>query len=968
MKRIYLLILGCVSFLGTFVLSVFSPGSLGSKTVAIALCSVLGINSTSWCYSNINGSVNAAITNNNKVENQGNLQSVRPEFLKPDLPNKSQNQSPPNQNNNPNPNNIEKPDDSAKPTNTNSNPNQNVPSESISNESCNPQLMSNSAQPGTQVIVKGVPNSFNQIAVGIKTKEMEGFFPVLSHRLNGGDLSIFVPFHPTNIKTGGEVELLIANGNNVCSSLQLNIEPLAMKPENAGNTKKILLKSQSFLNTIIQTSNVDQKLLMGDPQNVPENLKLLSFIQWIIDHPQNPNSLKQIAENKAPILEGQKIDYQLFDNLLANTGLNEEMDNLINFVKQKSQIKSGNSSEIIGTKSLSKSSKYQELASLNSSLFNFAFDCNTLVVSNAQKLDDCMWGQKSWEETKNSQDFQVLVDQVKLILSGFAISISLLSLGAALPIASGIIFGSSMGVTIVEMLVEANVTLMPSELTKLEFTASPTSIKKDQSGTVTEITLDAKSGIFPFTIGGLVDLILNTIDVNKFFVRSPKLALSPYKKGIQENLGRLNNLNSIRKALGSVLEPYFKFLDTNIGGFGPNEYKNIKVDKNYVTSSVGPYGKIRIFGNNDYLGIEKGWTTLIVTTNESKFAGKTISKNQSIEVTDQDPPPPPPPNCCGGGSHGDPHLITFDGFKYDHQAMGEFILAKSTDNSFEVQVREAAVPGHSNVSVNSATAIKLGSDRVAFYAKDLPDADTSTPVRVNGKPTVIQGTLNLPGGGKISNNGGGYIVQAPTGEQVAISVSQFSSAPLLDISPSISKNRQGQMMGLLGNFNGNPNDDLRTRSGEIIKPQSSVNEVKQITQNFNIAQWIPIPLDEVESVYLNELHKKFGDSWRISQAESLFDYAPGKNTESFTNRAFPNGFQILRMLLPQQVQMAEKACREAKVGADRLEGCMFDVGVTGNADFAKVAANALTNIVKDKVEQEIKKNIPPVKIPGLRFP
>jgi hypothetical protein len=100
----------------------------------------------------------------------------------------------------------------------------------------------------------------------------------------------------------------------------------------------------------------------------------------------------------------------------------------------------------------------------------------------------------------------------------------------------------------------------------------------------------------------------------------------------------------------------------------------------------------------------------------------------------------------------------------------------------------------------------------------------------------------------------------------------------------------------------------------------------------------------------------------------LFDYAPGKNTESFTNRAFPNGYQILRMLLPQQVQMAEKVCRDAGVPAERLEGCLFDVGATGNADFAKVAANMATNFIKKQLNQQIQQNLPiPLKIPGLSF-
>jgi hypothetical protein len=330
--------------------------------------------------------------------------------------------------------------------------------------------------------------------------------------------------------------------------------------------------------------------------------------------------------------------------------------------------------------------------------------------------------------------------------------------------------------------------------------------------------------------------------------------------------------------------------------------------------------------------------------------------------------PKPQPQDGGGTTWGDPHLVTFDGIKYDHHAVGEFILAKSTDSNFEVQVREAAVPASSQVALNTAAAMKVGSTRVAFYVKDFPDSDTTNPLRVDGKPTVIQGgSLSLPGGGSISQvNQGSYIVEWATGERVGVKVDSFGSSALLDINPALPQTRQGQLIGLLGNFNGNPDDDLKSRDGKVLPPQSTINQVSQITQN--LTNWVPIPLNQVESLFLEQLHKQFGDSWRISQQESLFDYAPGKNTESYTNRAFPNGFQVLRMLLPAQVQAAEAACRQAGVPSERLEGCLFDVGVTGNADFAKVAANALTNVVKDRIQNEIQQRIPvPVKIPGLPF-
>jgi hypothetical protein len=90
-------------------------------------------------------------------------------------------------------------------------------------------------------------------------------------------------------------------------------------------------------------------------------------------------------------------------------------------------------------------------------------------------------------------------------------------------------------------------------------------------------------------------------------------------------------------------------------------------------------------------------------------------------------------------STNDPHLTTFDGLKYDLQTVGEFTLIKSNNSAFEVQARQSPYNNSASLSINSAVAMKVGSNRVALYAQGFPDADTTTPLRVNGKPTTIEG-------------------------------------------------------------------------------------------------------------------------------------------------------------------------------------------------------------------------------------
>lgn len=74
-------------------------------------------------------------------------------------------------------------------------------------------------------------------------------------------------------------------------------------------------------------------------------------------------------------------------------------------------------------------------------------------------------------------------------------------------------------------------------------------------------------------------------------------------------------------------------------------------------------------------------------------------------------------NTSQGRSYGDPHIATYDNTSYSFQTVGEFILTKVGDN-FEVQARQK--PQRDDFSLNTAVAINLYGDRIAYYAEDVP--------------------------------------------------------------------------------------------------------------------------------------------------------------------------------------------------------------------------------------------------------
>jgi hypothetical protein len=80
------------------------------------------------------------------------------------------------------------------------------------------------------------------------------------------------------------------------------------------------------------------------------------------------------------------------------------------------------------------------------------------------------------------------------------------------------------------------------------------------------------------------------------------------------------------------------------------------------------------------------------------------------------------------------------------------------------------------------------------------------------------------------------------------------------------------------------------------------------------------------------LQPQFAHTWRVTDETSLFDYAPGRSTKTFTFPSFPK--EKIPPLKPKNKALAQRVCRgitEKNLQAD----CVFDVATTGDPIFAK---------------------------------
>jgi hypothetical protein len=256
--------------------------------------------------------------------------------------------------------------------------------------------------------------------------------------------------------------------------------------------------------------------------------------------------------------------------------------------------------------------------------------------------------------------------------------------------------------------------------------------------------------------------------------------------------------------------------------------------------------------------------------------------------------------CANGTSIGDTHLTNFAGLMFDFQAAGDFLLA-DTGPDFVVHTRQlSGAPTWPDASVNKAVALKMGPTRAAVCLN---------PARlvVDGRRVQLAdgGGLGVPGG-KIVRIRNTYVFTRPTAEEVRAEVNDG----WINVSLGVGRVAQAKVRGLLGNANGNTGEnDLAGRDRTVLR----------------------------RPVSFPDLYRKFGDSWRLSERQSLAAQLCGRSTGGGNpRRSFYAGD-----LNVDVYKKARAACAAAGVPeGELLDACTLDTAVTGKSEAARVFIGA----------------------------
>jgi hypothetical protein len=281
-------------------------------------------------------------------------------------------------------------------------------------------------------------------------------------------------------------------------------------------------------------------------------------------------------------------------------------------------------------------------------------------------------------------------------------------------------------------------------------------------------------------------------------------------------------------------------------------------------------------------------------------------------------------------NEGDPHLTTVDGVHYDFQGAGEFVALRDYDG-LEIQIRKAPIATTFNpgpdpydelavcVSLNTAVAVAVAGHRVSYEPNisGVPDP-SGLQLRVDGELTTLDSQgIDLGNGGRVVNSAAG---------NGSIEI-DFPNETVMFVVPNWWASQSKWYLNV---------DVFHTPAVEgVLGAIARDSWLPALPDGTSLG---PMPAG-LHQRYV-DLYQTFADAWRVDNETSLFDYAAGTSTETFTLQSWPPEsppcvLPEIPPVNPADPITAHKVCRPI-VGENRKADCVFDVTVTGERGFARI--------------------------------
>ena len=322
-----------------------------------------------------------------------------------------------------------------------------------------------------------------------------------------------------------------------------------------------------------------------------------------------------------------------------------------------------------------------------------------------------------------------------------------------------------------------------------------------------------------------------------------------------------------------------------------------------------------------------------------------------------------------GGTWGDPHFTTLDGSSYTFNGYGEYTYVAIASSSipvngplnpdatnlvFNAQVRTSPLTFPNETSSNTATVIRGLSAKsndpqareisitisqreflVVRRGNETLDLNAASDDSVATNASVV---LYFPDMTLERNRTSGVLTLSWfVGVSIQINPISVSAAAsnalILNIGISVAGLHQGRTFGLLGSYDNDRTNDLRTRDGNVIGLATALT--------------------------LEQIHRQFGQTWAITPDRSLFYYESSSSASFYAeqNRIFtplfsspePPTARINATMAACNIGSSLSNNRSAWSVSQRT--CYYDIAITNDLSIgraSRAAADAVVQINNDQ--------------------
>ena len=472
-----------------------------------------------------------------------------------------------------------------------------------------------SAAPLEEVGLGILPEEFTEPVLAVVTEENNEIGVMTFVELSeDGSATLFTPFYPGTSLGGGDVKVQVTDGLVSCPLVDFSIEEIRSAP---GEVSRVVDALQEVIRVQAAEFGLTLQDLTAGPTELPRQAIPLAAAQRLLDHPDNPDSLRAMGEGTAPFFE-EASDNALLDAVVAHLGL-------VGLVERGSKV----------TSALARVALPSELPGCGDS---------------AENLDLCMKVAAFAEKSLNESDGPA-VEQLKqdvalsiVVLNLFPFTRNLVKvteetvsevkkdLDKAFPVIG-------LALLIKKWSEEAAAALLPSSFSSLDLNLFPAVMEEDlEAGEWSALLIAASKG---WKLDGK-----RVLQYAFKELKASKLLKKQVKKGVGKlfelsgDLPYVDNKKVQEKLVGLIVKNVAKIAPDALNGvtlfaLDPELFGPVEIHETVWSASDIKGDAVEEFNHNQYKPVKVGTADIIVRvrTDGGKFGGVgSISASKPVEV------------------------------------------------------------------------------------------------------------------------------------------------------------------------------------------------------------------------------------------------------------------------------------------------------------------------------------------------